>query len=120
MVGARLTTLRVSAVTNRFQLNIDTDRDGTADANVFVYVGTLPSFTCSAPGDSGNLIGSTELRFDATALGAPVGTYAQAASAVGTGQVTGVQLVVDGGFTQADGEQMIIVDPTVRTSPSRR
>jgi hypothetical protein len=29
----------------RFQLNIDTDGDGNSDANVFVYAGTLPSFT---------------------------------------------------------------------------
>lgn len=98
----------------RFQLNIDTDRDGNADANVFVYPGALPGFTCTAPGDTGNLVGSTEPRFDATQLGAPVGSYAQAAAAVGTGRVTGVQLVVDGGFTQADGEQTVIVNPSVR------
>lgn len=98
----------------RFQLNIDTDNDGDFDANVFAYPGTLPNYTCDSPGDSGNLVGSTEPRFDASPIGGGIAlTHAQAAEAVGSGTVLGIQLVVDGSFTQPDGEQTVEVDPTV-------
>lgn len=99
----------------RFQLNIDTDGDGDRDGNVFVYLGTPPGFSCTAAGDSGNLVGSTEPRFDSTQLGGPGnGTWATTAAVVDDGRLTGVQLVVDGSFTQADGEQTIVVNPAVR------
>lgn len=98
----------------RFQLNIDSDGDGRSDGNVFVYAGTLPSFTCTEPGDTGNLIGTAEPRFDTGGFGGGTVGYEQAAAVVGAADVVGVQLVVDSGFTQADGEQTIVVNPSVR------
>ena len=71
-----------------------------------------PSFTgCSQNVwvTSGNLIGSTEGRFDTSQVqaGTQVSTYAQALALVGTYPVTGISLVVDSGWALADKEQTV-------------
>ena len=93
----------------RFQVRVQTP---SGERNVFVYLGPTPSFTgCSQNVwvASGNLIGSTEGRFDTSQVqaGTQVSTYAQALALVGTYQVTGISLVVDSGWALADKEQTV-------------
>lgn len=97
----------------RFQIGIDTDGDSVRDGNIFVYLGTPPNFTDAALGttvSSGNLIGSTDTRFDLTQLGgAFYSTYADALALLGSDTITGISLVVDGGWA-VGGNQVIVVD----------
>ena len=93
----------------RFQINV-------GGKNVFVYLGPTPNFTGCPAGwtNSGNLIASTDARFDLTQLGGPFyGTYADAVALLGSQVVTGIQLVVDSGWAFADGEQTNLVDNVV-------
>jgi hypothetical protein len=69
----------------RFQVRVQTP---AGEKNVFVYLGPAPSFTgCSQNVwiASGNLIGSTDGRFDTSQVqaGTQVSTYAQALALVG-------------------------------------
>jgi hypothetical protein len=90
----------------RFQLNID-------GKNVFVYIGPAPSFTgcpLSSWQSSGNLIGSTDARFDLGQLGgSQTATYAQALAFLTGKTITGAQLVVDSGWFFTDKEQTLLV-----------
>jgi hypothetical protein len=93
----------------RFQLNI-------AGKNVFVYLGPSPSFTGCTPNtlvDSGNLIGNNDAcRYDTSQIspGTQCNTYAGTLALVGSQAVTGIQLVVDGGwFFTTDKEQTVNV-----------
>jgi hypothetical protein len=94
----------------RFQVKVQTP---SGEKNVFVYLGPTPSFTgCSSNAwiASGNLVGSTDGRFDTSQVqaGTQVSTYAQALALVGTYQVTGISLVVDSGWAFADKEQTVL------------
>jgi hypothetical protein len=96
----------------RFQVRVQTPSSG--EKNVFVYLGPTPSFTgCSQNVwiASGNLIGSTDGRFDTSQVqpGTQVSTYAQALALVGTYPVTGLSLVVDSGWAFDDKEQTVRV-----------
>jgi hypothetical protein len=94
----------------RFQLNI-------GGKNVFVYLGPSPSFTGCTPNtlvDSGNLIGNNDAcRYDTSQIspGTQCNTYAGTLALVGSQAVTGIQLVVDGGwfFSPGDKEQTVNV-----------
>jgi hypothetical protein len=93
----------------RFQVRVQTP---SGEKNVFVYLGPTPSFTgCSQNVwiASGNLIGSTDGRYDTSQVqaGTQVSTYAQALALVGSYQVTGISLVVDSGWAFADKEQTV-------------
>ena len=95
----------------RFQIQVQTP---SGAKNVFVYLGPAPSFTGCSPNvwiASGNLIGSTDGRFDTSQVqaGTQVSTYAQAQALVGSYQVTGISLVVDSGWAFADKEQTVMV-----------
>jgi hypothetical protein len=95
----------------RFQVRVQTP---SGEKNVFVYLGPTPSFTgCSQNVwiASGNLIGSTDGRYDTSQVqaGTQVSTYAQALALVGAYQVTGISLVVDSGWALADKEQSVDV-----------
>jgi hypothetical protein len=95
----------------RFQVQVQTP---SGARNVFVYLGPTPSFTgCSQNVwiSSGNLVGSTDGRFDTSQVqsGTQVSTYAQALALVGGMQVTGISLVVDSGWAFADKEQTVMV-----------
>lgn len=112
----------------RFQITI-------GGKNVFVYFGPTPNFTGCPTGwtNTGNLIGSTDARFDLTQLGGPFyGTYADALALVGAQPITAIQLVVDGGWSQPDKEQTVLVrkvtindqtlkpkPPTARVNPAK-
>ena len=94
----------------RFQIQVQTP---SGAKNVFVYLGPAPSFTGCSPNvwiTSGNLIGSTDGRFDTSQVqpGTQVSTYAQAQALVGSYQVTGISLVVDSGWAFADKEQTVM------------
>jgi hypothetical protein len=98
----------------RFQVNIDLDGDGVDDGNIFIYLGPAPNFVgCPAEWQpSGNLVGlpDTDKRYDLSQVGGTFyDTYANALATLGAMWVTGIQLVVDGGWTAA-GQQTILVD----------
>ena len=95
----------------RFQVRVQTP---AGEKNVFVYIGPTPSFTgCSQNMwiASGNLIGSSDGRFDTSQIqpGSQVSTYAQALALVGNYTVTGISLVVDSGWAFGDKEQTVRV-----------
>ncbi len=95
----------------RFQVRVQTP---SGEKNVFVYLGPTPSFTgCSQNVwiASGNLIGSTDGRYDTSQVqaGTQVSTYAQALALVGSYQVTGISVVDDSGWAFADKEQTVNV-----------
>ncbi len=98
----------------RFQLNMDTDGDGDSDGNIFVAFGPSPNFTGCAAGwqSTGNLIGNNDHgRYDASQVGGSTfGTYQDALAVAGEARVVGIQLVVDGSWFFADGEQSVLVD----------
>jgi hypothetical protein len=99
----------------RFQIGVDTNGDSVRDGNVFVYIGSVPNFNDAGAGwqSTGELIGSTDTRFDLTQFGGPFyGTYQDMINLLGDDTITGISLVVDGGWSQGDGEQTILVDNT--------
>jgi hypothetical protein len=76
----------------RFQVRVQAP---SGEKNVFVYLGPAPSFTgCSTNVwiASGNLIGTTDGRYDTSQVqaGTQSSTYAQALALVGSYQVTGI------------------------------
>lgn len=95
----------------RFQLNVE-------GKNVFVYFGPAPSFSGCALNtwtNTGNLIGSTDARFDLSQRvpGTQSSTYAQALSLIGSQSVTGIQLAVDSGWFFSGKVQTVLVDNVV-------
>lgn len=98
----------------RFQIHLNT-AGGTK--SMFVYLGPVPNFTGCGAGDinSGNLINSTENRFDLTQLGGPfMGTYTDALAYAGGLTVLGVQIVADSGWAFPDMEQTVnVTNPLV-------
>ena len=91
----------------RFQLNI-------GGHNVFVYLGSVPNFTgCTANTwlDSGNLATSTDVRVDTSQFtrGKQYSTWAEAVTLLGSQAVTGIQFVVDAGWSQPGKVQTVLV-----------
>lgn len=71
----------------------------TATGNIFVYIGDAPNFNTCSNGSTGNLLTSADLRVDTTQVGGTFyDTWAHAVSLVGSSTVTGLDLVVDGGW----------------------
>ncbi len=101
----------------RFQVRIDTNGDSVADGSIFIYMGPVPSFTGCMQDmwvNTGNLIGSTDTRFDLTQFGGPFyGTYSDALALLGDDTILRISLVTDGGGSQIDGEQEVWFDNTV-------
>ena len=98
----------------RFSFGIDTNGDSVRDGYLHVYVGPPPSFTGCVSGPTGNLLAGTDARFDLTQFGGPFyGTYADAVALVGSGTILDAMFAVDGGWSQADGEQTVHVDNVV-------
>jgi len=94
----------------RFQITVATQN---GNKNIFVYFGTAPNFDDCPEGwiSTGNLIGSTDLRYDTTQLGGEFyDDYAGALQLAGDLQVVEVALVVDGGWKMEDGVQAVLVD----------
>jgi hypothetical protein len=91
----------------RFQLNID-------GKNVFVYFGTPPSYTsgCTGTVNSGELVGTSDAcRVDLSQLvaGKQCSTWAEAVQLLGTHTVTGIDFVVDAGWSQANKVQSVLL-----------
>jgi hypothetical protein len=100
------------------------DFAGTTN-NLFVYLGThnatTGEFDCAANTwlDSGNLITSTDVRFDTSkfAGGTFYDTYAHAKTLLGTTAIEAIRFVVDGGWSLTDKEQTVLLrKATVNTS----
>lgn len=87
----------------------------TATHNIFVYPGTLPSFTCTPGGPTGNLLSSGN-RIDSTQFGGPFyGSWSDAVTAAGANTpVTGLALVVDAGW--AGAQEFVFTSATVNTT----
>jgi hypothetical protein len=104
----RLTESSCGGGSPRFQLNV-------GGKNVFVYLGPSPSFTGCAQDTwltSGNLVGTSDAcRVDTSQLapGTQCSTWAAAVALLGSQSVTGIQLVVDGGWLFSDKEQEALV-----------
>jgi len=96
----------------RFQINLQT---ASGTKNVFAYVGAPPNYTGCAEGswtNTGNLIASSST-VDASQIGG--GSYepwSQVVADYGTDQVTGIQLVADGGWAFPSTGQTVNVDNT--------
>jgi hypothetical protein len=103
----------------RFQIDVDTNGNGTPDGTVNVYIGNVPNFDCPSALDAwqstGNVIGGSDTRWDLTQFGGPFyGTYGQALAQLGSDAVTGIQLVADGGWDAA--QDVWVDDFTVNAS----
>jgi len=98
----------------RVSLGVDTDNDNIANGYVHIAIGPSPSFTGCAAGwqTTGNLIGNADAgRYDYSQFGgSPFTTYSNAPASVQGGKVVEAFVVVDGSWTQLDGEQTILVD----------
>jgi hypothetical protein len=96
----------------RFQINVELP-DGSVK-NIFVYLGDPTSFVGQTDGweSTGNLIDSTDQRWDTSQLvaGTQVNDYEGALAIAGDLPVVGIQLVVDGGWFFTDGVQQVLVD----------
>jgi hypothetical protein len=89
----------------RFSIAIDMDGDGDftqpEDGHVFVYIGEAPNFDTCETGwqNTGNLISSTDSRFDTSQVGGSFyDTYDNALELVGDKRVVYVSLDLDGGW----------------------
>jgi hypothetical protein len=95
----------------RFSIDIDTDGDGSANGQINIYVGSPPNFDSCTSGDTGNLLATTDTRFDLSQLGgAFYATYADALAAFDEDAVVGLGFYVDGGWKFGNGEQTVLVD----------
>jgi hypothetical protein len=91
----------------RFQINVD-------GKNIFVYIGPPPNYTGCAANvwlNTGDLLESA-LFVDTSQLpgGTFYDTWASALVKYGSHEVTGIQLVADGGWAVAGGVQTVLVD----------
>ncbi len=88
----------------RFSIGVDMDNDGSAD--FYLYV-TFDPCVAGGANSTGNLVES-----DAPHTFGPAGgplTWAEVVANYGTGKITYLGLIVDGGGGQPDGEQTIFV-----------
>jgi hypothetical protein len=97
----------------RIVVGVDTDSDDEVDGNVSIYLGTPPSFDDEASEEfqsTGNLVGSSDLRFDTSQVGGTFyDDYAGAVELVGDADVGYVLFVVDAGWFFEDGVQSVLV-----------
>jgi hypothetical protein len=98
----------------RFQINVDSGSGTTG--NIWAYIGPAPDFTGCEAGvwaNTGDLL-EGDLLVDTSQIGgSQTDTYSSAVTAFGAYTVTGIQLVVDGGwFFSDDSEQTALFDNT--------
>jgi hypothetical protein len=87
----------------------------TASGNIFVYVGDAPNFTSCANGSTGNLLTSADLRVDTSQVGGTFyDTWSHAVSLAGSSPVTGLDLVVDGGWLAP--QEFLVTSATVNAT----
>jgi hypothetical protein len=99
----------------RFQINVD-------GHNIFVYIGPPPNYTGCAANvwlNTGDLLESA-LFVDTSQLpgGTFYDTWASALIKYGSHEVTGIQLVADGGWAVAGGVQTVQVDNVMINAPT--
>jgi hypothetical protein len=93
----------------RFAVAVDTDGDGEADGNVFVYLGTPPNYDDEPAGlvDSGNLLLEP---IDASQVGGVFyDDFANVAEFLGDATIVSIDLVADGGWATEEGLQVVNV-----------
>lgn len=97
----------------RFVLNYDNN----PNTNISIYIGPTPNFTgCTLDTwqNTTNLIGNSELRYDTSQMGGTFyDSYSHAVSLSGSHLLTGISLVVDGGWAVSGGIQTILFDNVV-------
>ena len=88
----------------------------TPAGNIFVYIGTAPSFTSCSNGSTGNLLTTADLRVDTSQLpgGRFYDTWAHAVSIAGSDPVTELDLVVDGGWRAP--QEFVVSEATVNAT----
>jgi hypothetical protein len=91
----------------RFQIQI-------GGKNMFVYIGPSPTFTGCGSGstNTGNVVGtSDQCRVDISQLvtGKQCSTWAEAVSLLGTQAIQSIAFAVDGGWSQADKIQTVLL-----------
>lgn len=109
----------------RFALRIDFDNDGmvsAGDGNLFVHFATPPSFNdCPTIGTwytTGNLIDTTDTRFELSQFGGPIyATYADALALLGSYNILRMSIAVDGQFSP--GSQIALIDNIVINSTTQ-
>jgi hypothetical protein len=109
VVGA-FTTGQNTGGSLRWSLSVDVDGDNVSDGHIWVYYGTLGSFT--GTDISGNIISaSSEARVDSSQLASQGGGYGQTwnqtLATFGTARVLAATAVVDSGWA---GDQVIAMD----------
>jgi hypothetical protein len=78
--------------------------------SVFVYLGDAPNFTSGGSGDTGNLIASSDLRFDTSQIGGTFyDTWAHAETLAAGTTITGIDFVVDGDWATSTGTQTVVL-----------
>lgn len=96
----------------RFSVTVDTDDDGESDGSLFVYIGTAPNWT-ETPGpetSTGNLIESSDLRFDTSQLGGTFyDTFENAVTLAGEARILRVSFVLDAAFAFPGGVQTLLL-----------
>ena len=98
----------------RFQVNVASTSGDTG--NIFVYIGPAPSYTGCPVGvwtSSGELIGTTPVDTSQLDGGTFYDPYATALAKYGEYEVTGIQLVADGGWAMPLTGQVVNVDNTM-------
>lgn len=98
----------------RFQVNVASSSGD--EGNIFVYIGPPPSYTGCPTGvwtNSGELIGALPVDTSQLDGGTFYDPYASALAKYGDYEVTGVQLVADGGWAFPATGQVVDVDNTV-------
>ena len=106
-LSADLVSVQCGGGSPRFQINVD-------GKNIFVYLGTPPSFTSCSTGSTGDLTASGDLRVDLTQFGgAFYSTWADAVALLGSHAVTGIQLVADSGWAIPGGQKVVVDSVTI-------
>ena len=103
----------------RFQINV-IDPVTNTTKNIFAYIGDYPNYTNCVQNEwvsSGDLLAAGKF-VDTTQIGGTFyDTYENALATFGDYEVTGIQLVVDGGFSQ---EQAVNVDNVMINNTTER
>ncbi|MBI2020570.1 hypothetical protein HYS94_04080 [Candidatus Daviesbacteria bacterium] len=100
----------------RFQINLDTDNNGSFDGNAFVYIGPPPNYTLCPGGvwqNTTNLADPADFVDTGQVGGTFYDTFATAQLNYGSATVLGIQLVVDANWFFGGANQTVLVDNVV-------
>ena len=101
----------------RFSILLDMDNDGVesaTDKNLHIYIGPYPNFSGCQQNtwvSTGNLIQSSDLRFDTAQIGGTFyDSWANALTLAGNKNILGIRLVIDSSWAFPGGSQAVLVD----------